>query len=459
MPDKNVQIEGVGVVAFPDSMSDEDIGKVIQRQHPELSSAPPIAAPPLAPGLGNTGADVRARALNNLPGSIVNAAKAMVTLPMGGAQDIANKDGSMPAITNPIKAATDFLAPFIHPQESFANDPVGTTGAYIAPIQMLTHPAVRAAAGGAAKAAVNEIRPGLSNIDLIHPFRTLPDLYDAASRIASGGKAALRDYQGRGDIPDAGGPFRVNPNTVDQFGGSAQPSGGTPTGANKPTGWTASTAKGEAATPAIKFQPSAATASRMKYGGPTNPRAGMPTGSNPSTGWTPPQKGLTPPPSSPGFPDPGEGFKTKPGVVKSKFTPNPANSGPQGAAPARTKVGRNITPPPGEEGVDPEPAVPASQTPAPRGSMSATEEAAHTDYGNAVRDAKNAKMAQYFRAKGIAPETVQSMRDIEYNEHLKTNGFRPSTGKGYSRDPAAARQQVIDLMRENQGLTPPPGQE
>jgi hypothetical protein len=108
-------------------------------------------------------------------------------------------------------------------------------------------------------------------------------------------------------------------------------------------------------TGAISVKPmSPAARAKMKYGGPTNPRAGMPTGSNPSTGWTPPQEGLTPPPSSPGFPDPGEGFKTKPGVVKSKFTPNPANSGPQGAAPARTKVGRSITPPPGEEGVDPE---------------------------------------------------------------------------------------------------------
>lgn len=36
MPDKVIQIDGVGTVAFPDSMSDADIGAVIQKQHPEL---------------------------------------------------------------------------------------------------------------------------------------------------------------------------------------------------------------------------------------------------------------------------------------------------------------------------------------------------------------------------------------------------------------------------------------
>jgi len=37
MPDKIVHIEGVGDVAFPDSMSDDQIGSVIQKQHAELS--------------------------------------------------------------------------------------------------------------------------------------------------------------------------------------------------------------------------------------------------------------------------------------------------------------------------------------------------------------------------------------------------------------------------------------
>jgi hypothetical protein len=90
--------------------------------------------------------------------------------------------------------------------------------------------------------------------------------------------------------------------------------------------------------------------------------------------------------------------------------------------------------------------------------MTAEEEAAHTGYGNQVRTNKNTKMAEYFNSKGISPDTVANMRDIEYEEHLKLNGFRKSTGKGYSRDPAAARQQVIDTMksRKGNGMRPPP---
>lgn len=36
MPDKIVQVDGVGQVSFPDSMGDEDIAKVIKQQHPNL---------------------------------------------------------------------------------------------------------------------------------------------------------------------------------------------------------------------------------------------------------------------------------------------------------------------------------------------------------------------------------------------------------------------------------------
>ncbi len=36
MPDKIIQVDGVGQVAFPDSMKDEDIASVIKQQHPDI---------------------------------------------------------------------------------------------------------------------------------------------------------------------------------------------------------------------------------------------------------------------------------------------------------------------------------------------------------------------------------------------------------------------------------------
>ena len=43
MADKVIQIDGVGTVAFPDSMSDDDISNVIQQQHPNLAPKKPSA--------------------------------------------------------------------------------------------------------------------------------------------------------------------------------------------------------------------------------------------------------------------------------------------------------------------------------------------------------------------------------------------------------------------------------
>lgn len=58
MPDKVVQIDGVGTVAFPDTMSDDDISKVIQQQHPDLAPKKSVIS----------------QALHNLPQSLMNLA-------------------------------------------------------------------------------------------------------------------------------------------------------------------------------------------------------------------------------------------------------------------------------------------------------------------------------------------------------------------------------------------------
>src|SRR5271170_3519604 len=39
MADKIVQVDGVGNISFPDSMSDDDIAKVIRQQHPEVGKS------------------------------------------------------------------------------------------------------------------------------------------------------------------------------------------------------------------------------------------------------------------------------------------------------------------------------------------------------------------------------------------------------------------------------------
>lgn len=149
-----------------------------------------------------------------------------------------------------------------------------------------------------------------------------------------------------------------------------------------------------------------------------------------------------------------EPFRPNPAVArKMAFTPGSTEPAGSGYAPIKIRkpsevaqFAESITQPGQTE------AAPAA-TRKP-GEMTAEEAAKHEAHGNLVRVNKNNKMAQYFASRNISPETVANMRDVEYEAHLKANGFRKSTGSGYSRDPAQARQQVVDLMRTN--ITPPP---
>ncbi len=142
MPDKVVQVDGVGNVAFPDSMKDEDIAGVIKQQHPNLGQQQP---------------SIGQRALSNLPRSIANLAQNAFPvqneqLPIDPAQR--HVRGPMEDIGNLVSGIGSRI---MHPMESFANDPAGTVAI----------PAMAAAGGikalGGPEAAISKMVPQTFN--------------------------------------------------------------------------------------------------------------------------------------------------------------------------------------------------------------------------------------------------------------------------------------------------------
>lgn len=162
----------------------------------KLGGQPPAAGAKPAPPLPLQGKPlgVGARALQNLPGSALNAAENFTKGfgPPAGSVDISNDKG--PTL---LESAGNSIKALAHPSEMFANDPIGTgalaRGAFKGGAGLIRHaPEIEAAAGGAAKGAAAGVRPLLTKFaPITHPLKTLPDLWDFGKGIYQGAKEGL----------------------------------------------------------------------------------------------------------------------------------------------------------------------------------------------------------------------------------------------------------------------------
>ena len=248
MPSKIVDVPGVGQVEFPDTMSDDEIGGVIKKQHPELT---PSESP----------MDYAKNTLKNLPGSALNTAKQMAFGPqLMAIQNIKDayarrnaptpsfKDAMSEAGNKAMDIGSSLVRPFIHPIDSFEQDPVGTAASWYGAKKLMPSE-VGEATSGMGRAAMRQVRPTLDKASIWHPLKNVGIGYDALKNTVQGGIDAVR--------PPQNSPFN-------KFREVSPPSsGGTPM-SPKPTGFGGSgsgleTPQGEAETRPVQSPTGAST--------------------------------------------------------------------------------------------------------------------------------------------------------------------------------------------------------
>ncbi len=152
------------------------------------------------------------RALENLPDSVSSFVKNAPLAPSAGPHPIQDEHGnwSFPPISlsDELGGLLSHIGGMVsHPEESFANDPVGT----VAYPLMALHGGLTDAPGafvkGAGKAAGNEVGPFLRGVNpLEHPLAVLPDLINAVKRTFQGGMEGVKDYRTLQDIREMAKP-------------------------------------------------------------------------------------------------------------------------------------------------------------------------------------------------------------------------------------------------------------
>lgn len=98
-----------------------------------------------------------------------------------------------PDIGQEIGGMVESLAkPFLHPQESFAENPVGTVLAPAMLLGGLAHPDIRSGIGAAGREATSDIPRLVRGVDITKPFEGLVDLFPTLKKI---GKAGVGEFQ------------------------------------------------------------------------------------------------------------------------------------------------------------------------------------------------------------------------------------------------------------------------
>jgi hypothetical protein len=231
---KKITIDGTAYTVPDDATLDEvsQIAKPPGVPGAEKTGTPPAGAkPPLPKAMQGPPLTIGERAKQNLPSSLLSNSPLNV-MPGFGDSGIRADPGSpngftMPDINREPKAIAHFsMHPIDSVKEMFANDPAGTITAATTLGRGLTNPAVRATAAGAGKAAVNQVRPLLEGINpLEHPFKVLPDLYDAGKNIITGGKQGLTDFRSTPPAPNPQSWPRTGKAPIPFAGGSPEEMG------------------------------------------------------------------------------------------------------------------------------------------------------------------------------------------------------------------------------------------
>lgn len=98
-----------------------------------------------------------------------------------------------PDIGQEIGGMVESLAkPFLQPQESFAENPVGTVLAPAMLLGGLAHPDIRSGIGAAGREATSDIPRLVRGVDITKPFESLVDLFPTLKKI---GKAGVGEFQ------------------------------------------------------------------------------------------------------------------------------------------------------------------------------------------------------------------------------------------------------------------------
>lgn len=144
------------------------------------------------------GPSVGSRALKNLPQSLLNFGHN--AFPIG--LDTLPSDPAQRHIRGPGEELGGILSNIgnliFHPEESFAEDPVGTVGYPL----MALKGGLSGKPGAFTKGAASEIHPLdlAGKVDLIHPLKMLGDMWDAAKGVYRGGVEGVQDYKTVQDI-------------------------------------------------------------------------------------------------------------------------------------------------------------------------------------------------------------------------------------------------------------------
>ena len=480
MPDQVVQFEGTEH-HFPDDFSQQEIAKALSSAHP---LPPAMNTVPIPEGLQPQ--TYSQKVLSNLPSSVANFVKNAPMVPTAGPRPVQDEKGNwhLPDISLSGELG-DVLSnignKIFNPSESFAEDPVGTAAlpvmAAYGGYRGVTSPAVRAGA----KEALAEVKKELPAIrkwernatiggavlggGTGHPFigseigaaagatRAIPPALRGFRRGYSGyepylrpedmmppppGAPAARFVPGQYDTRVADVPIEVGGAHIPDYNGPTIP----PTPVPAPPEYFP--------TPAGRFVPG-------QYDAPRLQRPPVEVGGAHIPDYTPPGGPATPLPDVAPVP---AAAPTGPSVkqLQALYDAN-AKMNFKGAKFAdlpepvqniiRQEVNKDVAAAfPAPPGTLPTPGVSEAYKASlpqvsiiPEGERNIIRKVAETNRG-----AKDTAIARSLKDEGFTAAKLDSMSDADLAKRVKDLGYRPSTGKNYSRTWSAFRRDLRSLL-------------
>jgi hypothetical protein len=216
--------------------------------------------------------------------------------------------------------------------------------------------------------------------------------------------------EGKPTIPT---PSQFEPSAVTasrmKFGGPTEPT-------TNPNGFAPIPRKGPGPLPTpaeqpAPYAPNPAIAAKTKFGGPTEPTTSQ-------TGF-PQQPRKGPAPLEPTAEAPKEPFKPSPITAQRMKYGGPSQSGSGQGFGKPTRQGTNRAMQPKPEVEESETTTPEQEEPPPSDTQPSNARAEKLANISQALDRKGRGMAHYFDKQGLTPEKVQNMDLLEYERHLK----------------------------------------